>query len=512
MKSIFSKLSILLIIIGSFASGCKKFLTVTPIDQMTGNEFWSSKQDVEAFSLGTYNTFRNFTCKNCFFPGTGDLRMAPVQWNTKASTSRNYINYLANNNLKTLLNPALLSSSDQWWVTYGGFGFGNIQKWNSFYQMIQSANIMYKQVGSVPTLSDDDKLYYQAEAVFQRCLAYFFMVRLYGDVPYYTEAYHESNMPRTNMVTVLQSCIKDMGSVQQNLPWTYADPSLRGVRAMRGGALALMMHMNMWLAGFDEGKKADYYKQVDSLGQQILASKAYTLLPIENTKEIFKGRTTESLFEVPENLNYGEQFPQASTYFDLVLRAPFKSVIPYSYIIYDTKFLNTIYPTVDNQDKRKTLWFATGLNAGAADFTFSKFVNVFGRPGEDVNSDDDMIVFRLPDAILLRAEACANLGKKDAAIEMLNMVRSRAGAVLEDPSIADDKLPDDIFYERCKELMGEGHFYYDLIRTKRILDPAKAFGKFMTGEAFRAGAWTWPLDPSAKTNNSAIILNTYWSQ
>jgi hypothetical protein len=359
-------------------------------------------------------------------------------------------------------------------------------------------------------LTDADKSYYQAEAVFQRCLAYFFMVRIYGDVPYYTEAYHETNMPRTNMVTVLQNCIKDMGSVQQNLPWTFEDPSMRGVRAMRGGALVLMMHMNMWLAGFDDANKTQYYRQVDTLGQQILSSGAYGLLPIEQTKSIFKGRTMESLFEIPQNLNYGEQFP-GGTYENQVLRAPYKTTIPQSFLLYDSKFLNTIYP-VGDPDKRQKIWFPNGITSDPTLFTFAKFVNIWAPPGTDANSDDDQIVFRLPDVMLLRAEACGNLGKKDEAVSMLNMVRNRAGAMLEDPSVSDNNLQDDIFYERCKELMGEGHYFYDLVRTKRILDPAKAFGKFLTGEAFRAGAWTWPLDASAKTNNSAIILNTYWNQ
>ena len=54
------------------------------------------------------------------------------------------------------------------------------------------------------------------------------MVRAFGDVPYYTIAYNSASLPRTNMVTVLQSCLEDLrtgalGNSPEDrfLPWTY---------------------------------------------------------------------------------------------------------------------------------------------------------------------------------------------------------------------------------------------------------------------------------------------------
>ena len=34
--------------------GCKKFLNVTPIEALSGNNFWKTKADVEGFTNGIY--------------------------------------------------------------------------------------------------------------------------------------------------------------------------------------------------------------------------------------------------------------------------------------------------------------------------------------------------------------------------------------------------------------------------------------------------------------------------
>jgi hypothetical protein len=35
-------------------SGCKKFLNVVPVDNLSGNNYWQNKKDVEAFTAGIY--------------------------------------------------------------------------------------------------------------------------------------------------------------------------------------------------------------------------------------------------------------------------------------------------------------------------------------------------------------------------------------------------------------------------------------------------------------------------
>lgn len=483
-------------------SGCKKFLTVTPIDNLSGNNYWQNKKDVEAFTTGIYNQFRENTLSSPYFATTGDLRCSPAI--ETSGLGRTYITYITNNDLRSLLR------TNDYYAEI--FNYVSLTRWNNWYKMVQSANILYVQAEKVTALSEADRKKYRAEAVFLRNLAYFFMVRQFGDVPYYTAAYNQEALPRTPMVQVLNNCIADMMAVKDDLPWTYEDPSLLGIRAMRGSAIALLMHMNMWAAGFETGDKMKYYTAVDALGAEIMGNNSYELLPITRTKEIFKGRTKESLFEVLRSLNYGEYSTGAylyNTFTDMVLRYPHKPVksITKSYIYYNPKFIEKLYPQSE-PDKRAELWFdPLTLYATDGRWELLKFVNIFAAEGEDVLPDDDLIVFRLADAILLRAEAQAELGDDAGARTTVNLIRRRAIA---DPvTVGGKELKDAIWYERCRELMGEGHHYYDLVRTKKVLDKDYCFHPISV-ENFKAGAWAWPIDQSALSNNPYMTLNDFW--
>lgn len=487
----------------SVSSCGKDFLNLTPVEDLSGNNYWKREADVQQNINSIYATFREATMQQIFFPATGDMRCAPINRTSATSGSgRDYISYVQDNNLNAAINSTAF--------TY--FGFDKLTRWNSFFKMVQAANIAVFEIDRMEEgiLSDAEKATYTAEAVFLRNLAYFFMVRLYSDVPYYTEAYHSDPLPRTDMLTVLKSCIADMQEHYKNLPWTYDDPSVVAVKAMRGSAIALMMHMNMWVAGFTEEDPIPYYQTTADLGKEIMDENggAYELLPLTRTKEIFKGRTKEGLFEIVQNLNFGETFHLSAPFSDYVLRYPNK-VTTRSYLYYDTKFMEKLYPRGE-ADQRKTVWFDEYIYATDGMMQMLKFVNVFMEEGEDFNPDDNHIVFRYVDPILMRAEALAELGRDEEAREVVNVVRSRAEAV---PAVneAGEELKDFIWWERTRELMGEGHWFYDLVRTKKVINSDYTSAP-MNVVAFNSKGWTWPIHPDALNNNPFMTLNTFWTQ
>jgi hypothetical protein len=121
---------------------------------------------------------------------------------------------------------------------------------------------------------------------------------------------------------------------------------------------------------------------------------------------------------------------------------------------------------------------------------------------------------RYSDAILLAAEAYAELpGKEAEAAAKLNMVRARSNAELFVPGSSQGayagNIKDAIFWERAKELMGEGSHYFDLVRTKRILSKQYTDNP-LTTDKFNRGGWAWPINPSAIQNNPYMTLNSYW--
>jgi hypothetical protein len=485
-------------------TGCKKFLNVTPIDGLAGNNFWKTKADVETFTLGVYNKFRTATMKDSrFFIATGDLRCAPANI-TNEHYDQYYVGYLRRNDLNGLLGDGRYlepETTNRFW---------QITLWTNFYAVVQEANILYKQVGDMPAtaISAADKKQYQAEAVFLRCLSYFFMVRVYGDVPYYTNAFNAAALPRTNMVTVLKNCMADLAAVKDDLPWTYSDAAKVGTRAMRGSALILMMHMNMWAAGFDAGNAAQYYQTVVTLGDELQNQNAgaYQLLPIERTSDIFRGGSKEGLFEIVQTQSSTEQFLPTAVYSNYVLLKPFQPFSS-STIWYDSNFMLKLYPATTD-DKRKTLWFDINIYASDGTQQMFKFINAAQGSTAGQNQVNNQIVFRYADAILLKAEALAQLDQDNLAQVAVNMIRRRAGAA--EFTSTGQALKDDIYYERVRELMGEGQYFYDLVRTRKAVDGTYSFSPIAV-DAFNNGAWTWPIDKAALLNNPYITLNAYWN-
>ncbi|MCD2424660.1 RagB/SusD family nutrient uptake outer membrane protein [Niabella pedocola] len=518
MKHVFKSL-IIIALLTSF-SGCKKFLNVDPPSDLSGNNFWRNKGDVERFVNGLYELFREAVYRPDmtagagdgefpFFTWSGDMRGAPVLANSPSN--RRYITELSNNNLNTVVNN-IPSYSDL-------FNAKRFTQWNRFFKVIASANIAVDRIPTVPNISfsEDDAKRYVAEAIFIRNMAYFFMVRLWGDIPYYTQPYFDGRLARMNQVEVLQKCLADLEPVYKDLPWTYSDPTQIAVRAMRGSGAVLLMHINMWLAGFDSPNATTYYNNVNTLATDIINGNggAYQLLPLSQTKVIFKGRSKEGLFEIPQNVNYGESFGW-SAFSDNVLYAPYKNYqITTSYLSYLPAFMQKLFPQ-GSSDQRISAWYDPAtMYSGGNKFLMLKFANVYANQNaEDVNPDDNQTVFRLPDIYLLQAEALNKLGKTADALAAVNVVRNRAGAT---PlaGLVGDELDKEIFFERCREFMGEGLYWYDVVRTKRIIDPSYEFGYHCSVSQFAAGAWTWPLDGTNDDNavtkgNPLITVNTYW--
>ncbi|MET6998408.1 RagB/SusD family nutrient uptake outer membrane protein [Chitinophaga defluvii] len=470
-------------------SSCKSFLDVKPIDRLSDNSFWNTKQDVESAVADTYGAIFDLITNGPYNFANGDLRAGEVSWDGERIVCFEAVGENDLGNATRMGNPeryVMLKLSD----------------WYPFFQSIAACNIDIERIPQVKALSAADSKQYLAEVRFVRAFTYFYISRLYGDVPLYTKAYDKDPLPRTPMLKVLQFCLEELEAIKEDLPWQYDDPAKWGVRAARGAVYALIANVNMWMAGFDKANEQQYWKATVEAVQEVVNSGKFGLLPIEDFHTLFKGRTKESLFEFSVNANYGA----TTKYVTPGQWMTHEPVIVYSYswAWFKGDFMKKLFPP-DKADRRRDLWFYLPY-ASTIQTMFLKYSNV----SDPVNwfFDDNLMMFRYGGLLLLGAEAMADMGMNNQAITLLNLVRKRAGAKLYEAS--DGDLKDFIFSELQRELVGEGSRWYDLVRTGRVMDPNQCANS-LTPEQFSRGAWTWPIDPKARVNNPNITLNSYWA-
>ncbi|MGO3655554.1 MAG: RagB/SusD family nutrient uptake outer membrane protein, partial [Sphingobacterium sp.] len=115
------------------------------------------------------------------------------------------------------------------------------------------------------------------------------------------------------------------------------------------------------------------------------------------------------------------------------------------------------------------------------------------------------IITRLEDMYLLRAEALATVGEEAGATELLNTIRERRG--LSNYSAArNGELINAIFQERNRELMGEGHRWYDMIRHYKIINDNSELSQLI-----REGGIYWPIANDVLSQNDLLTQNEYWN-
>lgn len=99
-----------------------------------------------------------------------------------------------------------------------------------------------------------------------------------------------------------------------------------------------------------------------------------------------------------------------------------------------------------------------------------KYMGGLDLPGDGkaTNTAVNIKIIRLSELYLIAAEAALHNGDKEAAAGYLNAIRSRAPQLA--PATAATVSDDLILDERSKELFGEGHRFFDLMRMNRSIE------------------------------------------
>jgi hypothetical protein len=128
----------------------------------------------------------------------------------------------------------------------------------------------------------------------------------------------------------------------------------------------------------------------------------------------------------------------------------------------------------------------------------------------NISKPDGIVNFkalRTGEMYLVRAEAYARDGQDGLAMDDLNSLRAARIAGYVDEALAGAALLDAIAVERRKELVGEGHRFFDLKRTTREVNRVTNCTNFCTLDP-SAREWAFPIPQSERLANPNAEQNT----
>jgi len=468
-----------------FSQGCKKsFLDATPATTTTAAQFWKTQSDALAANAAMYADLHNWN-DIAFAPiaiesmGSDDVTKGSVP--TDATFMNEYINFT---------------------VTAGE---GQLEGfWQGMYNNINFANQI---LDNVPNINMDAtlKARYLAEAQFIRAYDYFRLVRAFGDVPlrlHVPKTAADYNLARTPKAAVWAQIETDLTNAASVLPTTYSSTDVGHVT--KGAALALHAKVALYQKNWTE--VLTFTNAVTSLG-------IYSLFP--DYEKMFRTQNknnVESIFEIQNELIPNNPGASNSQYSQVQMprvtepaggwgfNDPSPSLVA-EFEPGDPRLAGTVIVTGTITPEGDM------IDASAPDpyynmksyVPFALYVSGFNQ-----GCQQDKIVLRYAEVLLMNAEANNEMGNTAAALTSLEMVRARAregnASILPQvTTTVQATLRTAIYHERRVELGMEFDRHFDVIRQGR---GAAVFGP----QGFVAGkSEVWPI-PQNEIDLSAGTL------
>ncbi|MFT4205107.1 MAG: RagB/SusD family nutrient uptake outer membrane protein [Chitinophagaceae bacterium] len=405
----------------------------------------------------------------------------------------------------------------------------HLQNWSRFYQVIALANLIKENVPNMSTslfTSEAVKNNYIAQALFIRAYAYFYMVRVWGDPVYVGHTYNDVDygnieaLARTDEDIVLDSCLADLKEAATYQDYAGGDYTA-AVTANKGSNYALTAHIYEWMHNYDS---AHYYCQ------QVINNGGYSLEPMSTYTNIWDGESSpESIFELSmlynendPNFKSGGDWAEAKFYFFATfLKGTVVENVKTSCWIAPTDQFNWLLynsdTTLRNSDARlNAVWSKVSSSGDDPEgYMMTKYSN-FEYQDASTQSypyiNNNLVMLRLSDIILLDAEALAYLGRLDEARSMLAQTEVRAGIDTYTTPTDAYSMIDEVVQERGRELAGEGTWFYDLIRTNATQEWLQAIGYPAARVTSAMKGYYWPLDMSTLfPYDNLLTQNPYWA-
>lgn len=482
-------------------SSCEDFLTIYPTDRTVGEDFWKTKADVEEMVNGCYQSMLYY-----------GIQERAIIWGAFRSDELVKYKDYSSTTLDNISAVNLLPNN----------GFND---WSSFYYVINHCNIVLNHAPEVmaqdPEFTQGDYQTVRAQMLALRSLCYFYLVRTFRDIPYSLQSYEDDDqnmaLPQNAPAYVLEKCLEDLAEAERYImkSGAYGTGNWRNWGYMTRDAVnALTADIYLWRASMTHDMndyqeavnyadkvikaKHEYYNQLHQGGISAATDDIYHL---SNYPQAFisifsEGNEQESILEwqfngrnnanqALGNYYYRSGDPDnpkttsnlmASTIFSTPSSTANNADAKKIYLSKnDYRFWNNVYDANNDEAEQLSirkmidkngLVISTSSTSGATKST-SRQLKEFAQ---------NWIVYRLPDVMLMKAEALVELAGDDneemlkEAFDLVYAVNKRAMSkdATDLLNFNDFKTKTDmellVLAERERELCFEGKRWWDLMR------------------------------------------------
>lgn len=321
--------------------------------------------------------------------------------------------------------------------------------WSASYNQIYSANAVYEGVNASTKLSQTVKDQLMGEALFVRAMLHFYLVNLYGDVPYITTTDYLQNQVVHRMATadVYTHIIADLETAQTLLPTNYVGGTR--VRPNRFVASALLARVYLY--------HGDYEAASNAASAILNETGTYSLSTDLDTT--FLKDSPSTIWQLIPQVE-GRNTDEGATYIFIAGPPPFVAL--------RSELVNAFEPG----DERKVHWIKAVTNGSDTWYHAYKYK----QQSYTGTTLEYSIVFRLSEQYLIRAEARAKQGFLTGAKDDLDVIRNLAG-LPNSVAVSQQDILDAILQERRVEFFTEGgQRFFDLKRAQQLdaaLSPLK---------------------------------------
>jgi len=320
--------------------------------------------------------------------------------------------------------------------------------WRDSYQAIQKTNVVLNRLPEITYKDENTKKARSGEMKFIRALLYFNLVRLYGPVPLALGETADPNtyfgQGRTPATEVYAQITKDLTEAIDELPVNAGNPG----RVIKTAAQTLLAKVYLTQANTAAAKTL--LEAVVASGKHTLMTKPGDVFRIDNENN------AEIIFAVQfaSGVNGNNE---GSAMFQIFSPSGTQSGAKGHNL--PTKGLYALYTA---SDLRK----GTYIDVTPAGIPLSKKLTLPTTVITDGGSD--IVVLRYADVLLMLAEIENGLHNPTVAAGYLDKIRTRAG-LTGTTAVTEEELTDAIALERRLEFVGEGHRWFDLLRTGKAI-------------------------------------------